>query len=183
MKNERLNKILELLTTDGKAEVIDLSQRFGVSQVTIRKDLSELEEQGLIERAHGFARLRSRDDVAGRLAYHFEAKKKIAARAATLVADGDTVMIESGSCCALLAEQLVSEKSDLTIITNSAFIADYIRRKESATATARASRTATRCARRRCGIWRSSAMSSSSSRRARSSISAAPSRSTSAMCP
>lgn len=131
MKNERLNKILELLTTDGKAEVIALSQRFGVSQVTIRKDLSELEEQGLIERAHGFARLRSRDDVAGRLAYHFEAKKKIAARAAMLVADGDTVMIESGSCCALLAEQLVSEKSDLTIITNSAFIADYIHRKES----------------------------------------------------
>lgn len=130
MKNERLHKILELLASDGRAEVIDLSKRFGVSQVTIRKDLSELEEQGLIEREHGFAQLRSRDDVAGRLAYHFEEKKKIAAKAAEMVVDDETVMIESGSCCALLAAQLVQTKSNLTILTNSAFIADYIRRKD-----------------------------------------------------
>ena len=63
----------------------------------------------------------------GRIAYHYEAKQKIARRAAKLIADGDTLMIESGSCCALLAEELTVSKKDLTIITNSAFIADYIR--------------------------------------------------------
>ena len=46
-----------------------------------------------------------------------------------MVSDGDTIMIESGSCCALLADALVNQKKELTIITNSAFIADYIRGK------------------------------------------------------
>ena len=48
---------------------------------------------------------------------------------ASLVHDGDTIMIESGSCCAILADTLTECKKNLTIITNSAFIADYIRRK------------------------------------------------------
>lgn len=128
MKNQRQNQILELLASRGKIEVIELSQIFEVSQVTIRKDLNELEEKGLIRREHGFAELRSRDDVAGRLAYHFETKRKIAEKAAEMIQDGDTIMIESGSCCALLAEQIAETRKDVAIITNSAFIADYIRK-------------------------------------------------------
>lgn len=127
MKNNRQNLILEYLTSHESMDVTDLSKALGVSQVTIRKDLNELEEKGLIHREHGFARLRSRDDIAGRIAYHFEAKKQIAKKAAELIQDGDTLMIESGSCCALLAQELAETKKDLTIITNSAFIADYIR--------------------------------------------------------
>ena len=46
-----------------------------------------------------------------------------------MVQNGDTIMIESGSCCALLADALANTKKDLTIITNSAFIAGYIRGK------------------------------------------------------
>ena len=59
----------------------------------------------------------------------YEAKLKIARRAAELIADGDTLMIENGSCCALLAVELAAQKRELTIITNSAFIANYIRGK------------------------------------------------------
>ena len=95
----------------------------------MRKDLDELERQGIIVREHGSACLRSTDNLHGRIAYHYEAKQKIAKCAAKLISDGDTLMIESGSCCALLAEELTSSKKDLTIITNSAFIADYIRGK------------------------------------------------------
>lgn len=128
-KETRGNQILELLAKEQKIEVTELSVRLGVSQVTIRKDLDALEKQGLIIREHGFAALSSTDDIYGRLAYHYEEKRKIAIRAADLVKDGETVMIESGSCCSLLAVALTELRSGLTIITNSAFIAGYIRRK------------------------------------------------------
>ena len=127
-KEDRTSQILELLVKEKKLEVSELSAHLGVSQVTVRKDLDAMEAQGLITREHGFAVLSSTDDIKGRLAYHYEEKKKIALRAAELVKDGDTIMIESGSCCALLAATLAELRTGITIITNSAFIADYIRR-------------------------------------------------------
>ena len=141
-KEDRTSQILELLVKEKKIEVSELSAHLGVSQVTVRKDLDAMEAQGLITREHGFAVLSSTDDIKGRLAYHYEEKKKIALRAAELVKDGDTIMIESGSCCkdgdtimiesgsccALLAATLAELRTGITIITNSAFIADYIRR-------------------------------------------------------
>ena len=128
MKN-RTNKILELLVQEQKIDVASLSEKLEVSQVTIRKDLDALEQKGIIHREHGYASLCSQDDIHGRIAYHYEEKLKIAKKASELVHDGDTIMLESGSCCALLADCLASTKQDLTIITNSAFIANYIRTK------------------------------------------------------
>ena len=128
MKN-RENKILELLIEETKAEVSLLSEKLGVSQVTIRKDLDALENRGIIKREHGFALLCSADDLRGRIAYHYEEKREIARKAAGLVSDNSTIMIESGSCCALLADEVAATKKELPIITNSAFIADYIRGK------------------------------------------------------
>ncbi|PJM73599.1 DeoR family transcriptional regulator [Bifidobacterium primatium] len=126
---KREGRILELLTERKRIEVARLAEELGVSQVTVRKDLNDLERRGIISREHGYAMLRSADDVEGRLAYHYEEKRKIAGRAAECVSDGDVVMVESGSCCALLAAELAETKKDLTIITNSAFIAGYIRGK------------------------------------------------------
>lgn len=126
----RTNRILEILAERTKAEVSQLAEELGVSQVTMRKDLAELERRGLIRREHGLATLLSPDNVEGRLAYHYEEKLRIARRAVELVRDGDTVMVESGSCCALLAAQLAGARSDVTLITNSAFIASYVRRAE-----------------------------------------------------
>lgn len=126
-KEKRSAEILQILTEKGSTEVTDLANRLNVSQVTIRKDLDELEEKGFIHRAHGYAELSSPDEISGRLAYHYEEKKTIAEEACRLVHDGDTIMIESGSCCAILASLLAEEKNNITIVTNSAFIADYIR--------------------------------------------------------
>ena len=123
----RTNRILEILTERERMEVSALAEELGVSQVTMRKDLTELERRGLVRREHGWAMLRSADNVEGRLAYHYEEKRKIARRAAMLVRDGDTIMVESGSCCALLAAELAAQRRDVTIVTNSAFIAAYVR--------------------------------------------------------
>lgn len=126
---DRHTKILELLTENKKIEVTRLSELLNVSQVTIRKDLIQLENKGLIIREHGFATLNSSDDINNRLAYHYDIKRRIAKVATESVMDGETVMIESGSCCALLSLEIARTKKDITIITNSAFIAEYIRKE------------------------------------------------------
>lgn len=126
--SERHTKILELLTENDKLEVTKLSELLQVSQVTIRKDLDQLEEKGLILRLHGFATLNSSDDINNRLAYHYDIKQKIARLAIESIQDGETVMIESGSCCALVALEIAKTKKDITLITNSSFIADFVRR-------------------------------------------------------
>ena len=127
MKKERETKILELLTEHNRMEVVELSDLLGVSQVTIRKDLDALEKRQMVKRIHGYAELNSSDNINRRLAYHYEEKMKIANKAVEMVRDGDTVMIENGSCCALAALQIAKTKKNVTIVTNSAFIADYIR--------------------------------------------------------
>ena len=124
---KRDKQILDILTAERKVEVAELSRRLGVSEVTVRKDLDALQAKGLVVREHGFATLANPNDVGGRLAYHYEEKLRIARAAAALVPDGSTVMIESGSCCALLARQLADTKDGVTIVTNSAFIANYVR--------------------------------------------------------
>ncbi len=124
----RHTQILEMITDKKKVEVTELSAAFNVSQVTIRKDLIQLEEKGLIKREHGFATLNAKDDINTRLAYHYDKKLKIAKKAIESVKDGETVMIESGSSCALVALELANHRKDITIITNSAFVADYVRK-------------------------------------------------------
>lgn len=126
--NKRQSQILDLLTQNKKLKVTELSNVLNVSQVTIRKDLSALEESGIIVREHGYAKLNESDDINNRLAYHYDIKQKIAEKAVESIEDGETVMIESGSCCALVALEIAKTKKDVTLITNSAFIADYIRK-------------------------------------------------------
>lgn len=127
--HNRQTRILELLTENQKMEVVHLAKLLGVSQVTIRKDLDALEQSGMIIREHGYARLNDSDDINHRLAYHYESKLEIAKEVTMSIQDGETVMIESGSCCALVAAEIARTKKDVTLITNSAFIADYIRKQ------------------------------------------------------
>jgi DeoR/GlpR family transcriptional regulator of sugar metabolism len=122
----RHNKILNILTKNQKVEVTVLAEMLAVSQVTIRKDLDSLERQGLIRREHGYACVDITNDVSRCLAYNYDVKKRIALRAAETVQDGETVFIESDSICALLAEELVKTRKDVTIITNSVFITNHI---------------------------------------------------------
>ena len=129
---KRDTKILNVLGVRKKISVQELSELLQVTDVTIRKDLSVLEEKGLIKREHGFAVLPTSDDVSTRLLFNYETKRRIARTAAESVRDGETIMIESGSCCALLAEEIVTTRRDVTLITNSVFIATFLRNRDSA---------------------------------------------------
>jgi len=122
----RATQILELVNERARVEVAELAERCGVSRVTIRKDLDALARQGLIRREHGVAVAIAPDNLLSRLAVHREAKLGIARAAAALVPEGATVMVESGSTCALLAAEL-AVRPQTAIVTNSAFIADSVR--------------------------------------------------------
>lgn len=122
----RQMKMIEMLTKNEKLEVGKLSQELGVSEVTIRKDLSTLEKRGFVRREKGYAILNETNEMSRRIAMNYETKLQIAQKAAEQVQDGETIMIESGSCCVLLAQVLADSKKDITIITNSVYIATNI---------------------------------------------------------
>ena len=124
---DRRSRMLEYVIDNERVDVSELAGMFAVSQVTVRKDLDQLEQRGLIRREHGYAVAIAPDNLHSRLAFHYDLKRRIAAAAAELVPNGATVMIESGSCCALLADALGRTKRGVTIVTNSTFIADYVR--------------------------------------------------------
>lgn len=124
---ERQAKLIKLVNLYQKIEVSKLAELLEVSQVTIRKDLDHLEEEGLLAREHGYALIKNANDINTRMTINYEKKLNIATKAAEMVSNGETVMLESGSTCALLAEQLAKLKKDVTIITNSAYIAIRIR--------------------------------------------------------
>jgi DeoR/GlpR family transcriptional regulator of sugar metabolism len=124
---KRQTKILEIISKHHQAEVTVLSEVLDVSQVTIRKDLDALEERGYVKREHGYACLNNENNVGRRMAINYDIKRRIVRDAAFCVEEGETVMIESGSCCALLAEELVNAYNDITIITNSVYITHFIR--------------------------------------------------------
>ena len=124
---DRQSKLIKLVNLHQKIEVSKLAELLDVSQVTIRKDLDSLEKEGLLSREHGYALIKNANDINTRLTINYEKKLEIATKVAEMVNNGETVMLESGSTVALLAEQLSKLKKDVTIITNSAYIAIRIR--------------------------------------------------------
>lgn len=127
--NKREVEILNIVTNSGKIEVAKLAEMLDVSSVTTRKTLDVLVDKGLLLREHGYAIATSKDDINNRLAINYVVKQKIAKVAADLVKSGETIIIESGSSCTLLAELIASNIPNVTIITNSAFIANYVKDK------------------------------------------------------
>lgn len=126
----RRERIFSWIEEHKFARVTELSSAFEISEVTVRSDLDHLEEGGRIRRVHGGAVLDARPS---RLERSFEEqtqasadeKRAIGARAADLVASGDTVIIDVGTTCAAVAEAIVarSELYEVTVVTNGLNIA------------------------------------------------------------
>jgi DeoR/GlpR family transcriptional regulator of sugar metabolism len=128
----RRARILERIQRDGGASVRELAREYGVSAITVHRDLERLAADGLIERVHGGARppgsrstrIHVATDWAKRLQQAVPEKEAIAARAAQLVEDGSTIFVDSSSTCLELARFLERHPPRaLTLVTNSPAIA------------------------------------------------------------
>ena len=111
--------ILHELASSGRVRVNDLAARFGVSAVTIRKDLDALEQRTLLRRVRGGAVLSPVGDEGAfseRLRQEAASKREIARRAAELVHDGDVIAIDSSTTAYYLAQELL-ERKDLMVVT------------------------------------------------------------------
>lgn len=109
--------ILDRLARDGSLSVAALSHDLGVSEVTIRASLKQLEARGLLTRTHGGAQASSFQNVLERQRHHAEAKAAIATRAANLVHDGDAILVEAGTTTAALVRALTGKT--VQVVTNS----------------------------------------------------------------
>jgi DeoR/GlpR family transcriptional regulator of sugar metabolism len=119
----RRRAIAENLRTRGGSLVTDLEGEFQVSSMTIRRDLRELERQGLAKRIHGGAIAPAlaahEDSFSQRVGVDVELKELLAEAAAALVEPGETVFIDSSSSGYYAARNLIARGVRATIITNS----------------------------------------------------------------
>jgi DeoR/GlpR family transcriptional regulator of sugar metabolism len=126
LSEPRRRRILEWIQEEGAARVRELALAFQVSEATIRQDLEKLEQDGTITREHGGAFLKSVPaQVHGLTLHHQEnmdKKRKIGVLAASLVKNGETLILDAGTTTTEIASRLI-EKRDLTVITNALNIA------------------------------------------------------------
>ncbi len=124
---ERRRKILEALEQSERVTVQELVRRFGVSAVTIRKDLDALTEAGAMVRSHGGAlRPLGPTDIAigVKEILHHEEKVRVGTAAAALVQNDETIILDSGTTTLEVARQIAARKfRSLTVITNGLNIA------------------------------------------------------------
>ena len=125
---ERQQTILHLLDTRGQVTIADLSGRFAVSEMTIRRDLAQLEAEGLLRRTHGGATRTASGSFeppfALRARLHPDAKRAIAAEVADRLADGQTVVLDGGSTGAAIAEAIAGR--NLTVCALNMRVADIL---------------------------------------------------------
>lgn len=128
---ERHKKILEYVNKNNRADVSELAASFAVTEATIRRDLGNLEERGLLYRAHGGALRREQPSVwrtsqlQDRMCRQVEEKTRIAQFVMQLVHDGESLMIDDGSTTLLVASKLV-DKKNLLLVTNAPSIGELI---------------------------------------------------------
>ena len=119
---ERRNLIIQKLNTDGKIIVSVLAREFDVTEETIRRDIEKLEREGLATKTYGGAvstsiqgkdlpyKIRKKSNV--------ESKTKIAQLVASMIKDGDQIMLDASSTSLYVVRQ-IKQLSNITIITNS----------------------------------------------------------------
>lgn len=126
MAEERRTQILQIVRSTGRAKVNELTHLFNTSAVTIRNDLKELHQRGLVVRSHGGAMrpdsILREPPVLERLKEHSHEKQRIGERAAALIGDGETIILDSGTTTLEIARHL-KKKQGLHVITNGVNIA------------------------------------------------------------
>jgi len=122
--------IAEAIRNAGSISVAEVEQRFGVSSMTARRDLAELERQGIARRTHGGAVLPAisahEDSFAQRVETDVAAKSALAALAVDLLAPEETVFLDSSSTSWFVARRIVESGLPLTVLTNSLAVIELV---------------------------------------------------------
>ncbi|MEN8907522.1 MAG: DeoR/GlpR family DNA-binding transcription regulator [Clostridiales bacterium] len=128
-EEERKAKIVEYIKKHSSESVQQLAKKFGVSESTIRRDLTELEEAKYIKRTHGGAvklEVVNYEPSYNEKEVKFAKEKEcIAKKAVEFINNGDTILLDSGTTTQFLAKEL-KQFSHLTIVTNSLMIANEL---------------------------------------------------------
>lgn len=126
---QRQEKVLEFLKENGAASISALSSLLGVSEATIRRDLEELSKRSLVVRTHGGATYKDRTEGTlfepgydFRIHTNIEEKRRIAFKAAGLIGDGQSIILDSGSTTLELVKYL-KNRNRLNVVTNDVRIA------------------------------------------------------------
>ncbi len=122
LKEERLSTVLELVNKNGVIDVNELIRMMNVSDMTIRRDLAELEKRGQINRIHGGAQsinLYKKEELSHekKQIIHPEEKKAVVQKALKLISEDDTIFLGPGTTIEMLAQSL--SFNHLRVITNS----------------------------------------------------------------
>jgi DeoR family fructose operon transcriptional repressor len=129
---ERKSQILNSLIKHGKVKVCDLSKRYDVSEVTIRRDLQELEVDELIKRVHGGAVLNDNTKFeptfSEKTDKFYDEKEAIGKLGAEMIVDGDTIAFDAGTTTLCVAKHMTAV--NITVLTNSLDIAFELAKKK-----------------------------------------------------
>ena len=119
---ERKNAILERLQKEQRVLVAELSQEYGVTEETIRRDLDKLEKEGFVKKTYGGAVLNENTNIEMPLRIREKTNRKekqiIAKLVASMIEEGDSIILDSSSTSLMVAQELKNRKK-LTVITNS----------------------------------------------------------------
>ena len=120
---ERRRQIADRLRQHGSVSVAALETDFGISPMTARRDLDELERRGVARRTHGGAVLpalsRHEDSFLQRLEVAVDAKERLAAEAFGMIESGEAVFVDSSTTGYVAARRIVRENLQCTLLTNS----------------------------------------------------------------
>jgi DeoR/GlpR family transcriptional regulator of sugar metabolism len=131
---ERRRQIAQLIRDAGSVTVAELEQRFGMSPMTIRRDLELLERDGAARRTHGGAVLPgfagNEDSFHERLDKDVDAKERLARAAVALLRPGESVFLDSSTSAYYAARTIISSSLRVTILTHSLPIMDLFSTNE-----------------------------------------------------
>ena len=118
-KEERHRYIIDRINKDNRIYVTDLSTELGVSDDTLRRDLVELENQGMLTKVHGGAIGKSKisTQFLERLNTSTQVKQQMAAKLVPMFKEGDVILIDGGTSNLEVARQLPKDKN-FTVYTN-----------------------------------------------------------------
>lgn len=130
LAHERKKRIIEYVRQHRTATVATLAQEFSVHGATIRRDLAEIEQEGMLKRTHGGVIMEKWTQIEPsfneRANHQRDEKMRIGQWAASLIEDGENIIIDSGTTTLHIALHLV-HRTDITVITNDMNVAVELR--------------------------------------------------------